>query len=71
MLASTYALKVLTLLPLTHSACAQVLAQRRPGLARYLRFEDELMAVVSAFLEHVSLASGKQHSSCVNYLSMM
>lgn len=36
----------------------QVLAQRRPGLARYLRFDDELMAVVSAFLEHVSLVSG-------------
>jgi len=46
-----------------------VLAQRRPGLARYLHFEDELMAVVSAFLEHVSLASGAQRAAFVGYWS--
>ena len=40
-----------------------MLAQRRPGLVRYLRYEDELMAVVSAFLEHVSLASGTPSAS--------
>ena len=53
----------------TRSEClvwrwAQVLAQRRPGLVRYLRFEDELMAVVSAFLEHVSLVSGDHLETC-------